>query len=98
VKFIFNWTPPVLIHKWGVLGSISLVFLISRFLHASIVNIQRLKSINSQCIYTNLLEPLLIISLIFIIDNFTFVGVLKTSLITSMLAFELEHNFALNRE
>jgi hypothetical protein len=41
---------------------------------------------------------LLIISLIFIIDNFTFVGVLKTSLITSMLAFELEHNFALNRE
>jgi hypothetical protein len=98
VKFIFNWTPPVLIHKWGVLGSISLVFLISRFLHASIVNIQRLKSINSQCKYNNLLEPLLIISLIFIIDNFTFVGVLKTSLITSMLAFELEHNFALNRE
>jgi hypothetical protein len=97
VKFIFNWTPPVLIHKWGILGSISIVFLVTKFLHSSISNIERVKSINKYDKYNDLLYPLLIITLIFIIENFTFIGILKSSLITSMLAFELEKNFSFKK-
>lgn len=94
VKFIFNWVPPALIHKWGVLGGISLVFLITKFLHSSIFNIKRVISINKYDRHSVLLYPLLITTFIFVIENFTYIGVLKPSLITSMIAFQLEKSFS----
>jgi hypothetical protein len=92
VKFIFNWIPPVLIHKWGILGTLFLIYFISMYLHSALKS----NKINHQLGKISVGEKqgeniLLMTSFIFIVENFTYIGLLRTSLITSLLAFYVEN-------
>jgi hypothetical protein len=92
VKFIFNFVPPAVLHKWGILGSILLVFFITRYYY---VLHQRIKQLSEAGIDENkirYISAVLLISTLFILDTFLYIGVLKTSLITSLLAFYTENN------
>lgn len=92
VKFIFNFVPPSLLHKWGILGGILLVFLITRYFY---VLHQKIRKLNEAGISENqirYISAVLLISTLFILDSFIYIGVLKTSLITSLLAFYTENN------
>jgi hypothetical protein len=88
VKFIFNWTPPVLVHKWGILGVVLLSWSFSNYIELSLRRNHSEKFQLSPL--PQELSFLLTLSLFFIIDNFTFIGVLKSSMITSLLAFHVE--------
>jgi hypothetical protein len=92
VKFIFNFQPPSLLHKWGILGSILLVFLINRYFHVLRQKIRQLDEARINENQIRYISAVLLISTLFILDSFVYIGVLKTSLITSLLAFYTENN------
>jgi hypothetical protein len=92
VKFIFNSIPPSLLHKWGILGGILLVFLITRYFHVQRQKIRQLKEDGVNENQIQYISAILLISTLFILDSFIYIGVLKTSLITSLLAFYAENN------
>ncbi len=92
VKFIFNWVPPVLIHKWGILGTFGLSYFISAYLYSA-VKFNKDESDKLSSPQKQWSSMLLLTSLIFIIENFTYVGQLRPSLITSLLAFYVEQSY-----
>jgi len=95
VQFIFNSTPPSLLYKWGIVGSILLVFFITAYFHKLLKGIQELKRYHLDKDEERYLYAVLLISILFILDNFTYIGILKSSLVTSLLAFCAEHNIQL---
>jgi len=97
VKFIFNIPAAAILHKWGILGTVALISLIVLYYKKLYRWIKRLSG--------NVLDPsearwlyfYLLVSTVFIIENFTYIGILKTSLMTSLLAFYVEHNIQTSR-
>lgn len=92
VKFVFNFVPPSLLHKWGVCGSILLVFWVTRYFHVLHQKIRQLSKTGVDEGQIRYFSAVLLISTLFALDSFVYIGVLKTSLITSLLAFYTENN------
>ena len=92
VKFIFNFGPAALLYKWGVLGTVLLAFFIAQYFERSANKLRQLGQCPANRHAVRYSYAVLIISSIFVIENFTYIGILKTSLITSLLAFYVEHN------
>lgn len=91
VKFIFNFGPPALLYKWGVIGTVALIFLLTRYFHINFNRIKKLKQSKIGMDEIRYLEAILIISFLFVMGTFTYIGNLKPSLITSILAFYVEN-------
>jgi len=91
VKFIFNWTPPSLLYKWGFLGIVAICVLASAFYYSAYAKIRRLRSAQSGGESLRYLQAALLIAFVFVLDNFTYIGQLRLSLITSLLAFYVEN-------
>ena len=87
VKFIFNWTPPSLLYKWGVIGSLLLCCLVAFYFQRYANEIRQLKRLGVNKMNIRYLYALLIISTIYILENFTYIGQAKQSLITSIIVF-----------
>jgi hypothetical protein len=92
VKFIFNFRPAALLYKWGILGTLLLAFFITRYFQRAADELRQLEQCTASRHTVRYFYAVLIISTIFVIENFTYIGILKTSLITSLLAFYVEHN------
>lgn len=89
VKFIFNWTPPALLYKWGVLGTLALCCLVAVYFE---VHVRRIRYLLRQGLSDGeyrYLYAILILSTIYIIENFTYIGEVKASMICSLLAFNV---------
>jgi hypothetical protein len=91
VQFIFNWTPPSLLYKWGIIGSILLCCFIGIYVQWNTNKIKQLTRLGLSKMEGRYLYALLVISSIYIIENFTYIGQVKQSLITSVLAFCVTH-------
>lgn len=88
VKFIFNSGPAALLYKWGFLGTALLAFWSAWYYHTSIERIRRLHRQGHEVTW---LFGALIISVVFVIESFTYIGNLKPSLITALLVFYVEN-------
>lgn len=90
VKFVFNIGSASMLHKWGILGSLVLLFLLVRYFHLWDLRLRRLQRVKLK--HEDLQFPLtvLVISFLFVMENFTYIGNLKLSLMTSVLAFCVE--------
>ena len=90
VKFVFNAGPPSLLHKWGVLGTVLLALFITGFYVRCERGIELLSLVQRNKRRTRFLTAVLLVSFVFTMDNFAYIGILKTSLMTSLLAFYVE--------
>jgi hypothetical protein len=90
VKFVFNWEPPSTLYKWGVVGTVALIFLLVRFYHLTSRRIYRLRHDLGPS-RTRDAQAYLMIAYIFAVQNFTYIGPLKTSMLTAMIAGYVDH-------
>ncbi len=90
VKFIFNFEPPALLHKWGIIGTICLFFFLARYYN---INFNKIRKLRYQVDKNEIkyLKAILVLSFLFAAGSFTYIGSLKPSLITSLLAFYIEN-------
>jgi hypothetical protein len=94
VKFIYNWTAPALLQKWGIAGGVALLFVISMFYARLRDAARRTATVLQEPGHVRAVVPHLLIATVFIIENFTFVGALAASLVTSLLAWDVERRAA----
>jgi hypothetical protein len=89
VQFIFNFGPPALIYKWGLIGIVLLAWLLARFYGG---NRDALDSADAghNGVDRKWLRLALLIAFLFALHNFTYVGALRDSFITSLLAYYIE--------
>lgn len=92
VQFIFNSTPPSLLYKWGVLGGLLLFASIAYYYnyYRNRIAIIENREIKESCYFV------LLTSTLFIINNYTYIGLQWGSLITSVVAF-LTHDMITKR-
>ena len=98
VKFIFNSYLAGVLYKWGIIGLILLISLIARYHSLMSAKLDHLRRIGLNPDEARWLAVYLLVASIFIIENFTYIGILKTSLITSLMAFYVEHQIKLHAE
>lgn len=97
VKFVFNFGAASLLHKWGVLGSLVLVFLVVRYYEVAARRINDLARLRRSDPRARYLIACLLVSVIFVFENFTYIGNLRNSLVTSLLAFSVDHALRIER-
>jgi hypothetical protein len=90
VKFIFNFGPPALLYKWGIVGIVLLAWLLARYYGR---NREALDTSGSDppSTETKWLRFALLVAFLYALHNFTYVGLLRDSFITSLFAFYIEH-------
>lgn len=91
VKYIFNWTAPILLYRWGLLGTVTLYVLAGVFFESAARKIGRIKELNSDQEDWRFLYAVLLIAFVFILEHFSFFGSPSPSLVTSLLAFYVEN-------
>jgi hypothetical protein len=92
VRFIFHSTPASLLYKWGLLGGLLLCGLIALYFEHYAARARALiASAGDNSAGARFSYAVLILSTIFVIENFTYIGLLKQSLITALLAANV-HN------
>lgn len=91
VKFIFNLYAAGVLYKWGILGIVLLIGLISYYYSSMSAQISRLRRAGLASSKARWLAVYLLVGTILIFENFTYIGILKTSLMTSLMAFYVEH-------
>lgn len=91
VKFIFNIYAAGVLYKWGILGIVLLIGLISYYYSSMSAQISRLRRAGLASSKARWLAVYLLVGTILIFENFTYIGILKTSLMTSLMAFYVEH-------
>ncbi|MBT9164889.1 MAG: hypothetical protein DDT23_00900 [candidate division WS2 bacterium] len=91
VKFVFNFGPAALLHKWGIIGTIILIFLLAQYYHVSSKKIRELQRYGVDMINIRYLKAVLLISFLYAFGSYIYIGNLKESLITSLLAFYTEN-------
>jgi hypothetical protein len=87
VKFVFNFTAPALLYKWGFLGILLLAYFLARYFGRLQQRYQAIPPLNRE---GSSLPVLMMIGFILALDNFTYIGLAKASLITSLIAFQIE--------
>lgn len=90
VKFVFNWGPPSILYKWGILGVIGITWLLALYFVILDNRIRILHQGNASSYDTRKWYFLLIITMVFMQENFFYVGGLYASVLTSILAYNLE--------
>jgi hypothetical protein len=90
VKFIFNWMPPALLHKWGAMGVILLSLLLARFYENLANRIRELKRNGLRKGMSKYLYAILIIAFCYVISDFMWNTTLAGSVFTSVLVFSVE--------
>ena len=88
VKFIFNFQAAALLYKWGVLGGVALAWLLSSFYDR---NRRRLANLGLTEWNTRQLHAALLLALTYAYSNFVYVGIVRASLVTGLMAFYIEH-------
>lgn len=88
VKFVFNLSPAAIVYKWGALGLALLCVGITWYYHTSL---NRVRALYVKGAANPLLFPALVISVVYVIENFTYIGNLKAALVTSLLVFFVEN-------
>jgi len=88
-KFIFNFGPPSLLCKWGVVGVILLAWLLARFYGRNREALDAL-GIDPASSEAKWLRFALLIAFLFALHNYRYIGALRDSFITSLLAFYIE--------
>lgn len=91
VRFIFNFKPAGILYKWGIMGTLIVVSMIIFYFQGMYRKVVWLDS-NHICSPkdTRHLMAILIILFMFMMDNFTYIGSLRHSFITSLLAFYMD--------
>lgn len=92
VQFVFNWVPPVLIHKWGLLGTTLLAFLLAYYFETLVKRLRRISAAGCNPAEQRYLFGLLIVTCVFLLENTTYVGLLRNSLVLSLMVFSLENS------
>ena len=90
VKFIFNWMPPALMHKWGILGMILLSFFVTNFYEILVKKIRKLKRLGLCKRSRRYLYAISIIAFFYVMSDFMWSTSLTGSVFSSILAFCVE--------
>jgi hypothetical protein len=88
VKYIFNWTAPVLFYRWGLIGTLALCALLARLYQRGA---RRTRQVGDRQ-HDRYSLALFTIAFVLAMENFTFFGALSASVITSIVAFAAEHS------
>lgn len=91
VKFIFHTGAASMLYKWGIIGSLLWLFMLTEYFHVNYNKIQTFNKFETKNETIQYLEAILLISFIYAINNFSYIGNLKSALITSLLAFNVEY-------
>jgi hypothetical protein len=88
VQFIFNFVPASFLYKWGIAGGIILAYLFARFYgggrnQLAMFPTQAGSSAKWQRLW-------LLVAFLYVVHNFTYIGAMRDSVITSLLAFYIE--------
>lgn len=90
VKFSFNWLPPAVLHKWGLLGIVLLSFLIAKFYQDLSKKIRKLHNLGLHGDEIRYLYGILAMACYFILADFLWSTSLRGAIFTSLLAFRVE--------
>lgn len=91
VKFAFNWQPPAVLHKWGLLGTVLLCYLIAAFYEHLSAKIRKLQNLGLHRDNVRYLYGILVIACYYILADFLWSTSLRSAIFTSLLAFGVEN-------
>ena len=92
LKSIFNFGPASYLHKWGLLGILSLIYLVSNFLYIwrhRLNLLLREKAIDKTTYNQRLM--LIYICFLLMLDHVFYIGVIHSAMLTSIMAFWAEN-------
>ncbi len=96
VKFIFNWETPSTLYKWGLAGTFALLLLCVRYFDFAERRLWAARGVLTPSELRKL-AGVLALSYLFAVQGFTYIGPLKPSLITALLAAFVEENIVTAR-
>ncbi len=90
VKFLFNWMPPALLHKWGILGILLLSLFVTKFYEDLAKKIRDLRRLGASKTNRRYLYAISIIAFFYVISEFMWNSSLAGAVFTSVLVFCVE--------